>query len=112
RRRLAQTHVEREATAEPDRIEEAEPRERLGLVAAELADEPVGSEDGFRRDLVGRGEQIGRPALAADRDAARERPTFEPERESAGTRTSKPAASNCAPVTVINSHASSWLSTT
>ena len=39
RRRLAETHVEREATAEPGRVEEAEPRERLGLVAAQLADE-------------------------------------------------------------------------
>ena len=33
-------------------------------------------------------------------------------RDSAGTRTSKPAASACGPVVVISSHASSWLSTT
>ena len=42
RRRLAEAHVEREAAAEPDRVEEAEPRERLGLVAAQLAVEALG----------------------------------------------------------------------
>ena len=41
RRRLAEAHVEREAAAEPDGVEEAEPAERLGLVAAQLAGEAV-----------------------------------------------------------------------
>ena len=43
RRRLAEAHVEREATAEAGLVEEAEPRQRFGLVAAELADETVGN---------------------------------------------------------------------
>ena len=42
RRRLAEAHVEREAAAETGGVEEAEPRERLGLVAAQLADEALG----------------------------------------------------------------------
>ena len=81
RRRLAETHVEREATAEPGLVEEAEPRQRFGLVAAELADETVRRRGRRRRD-VGRGlEQLGRPTATDDRHAARERRTFDAERE-------------------------------
>ena len=81
RRRLAEAHVEREATTEPDRVEEAEPRQRLGLVAAELADEAVGHAHRFGRE-VGRGvEQVDGPAGTADGDAARQRRAFEAERE-------------------------------
>ena len=42
RRRLAQAHVEGEAAAELGGVEEAEPGERLGLVAAQLAVEALG----------------------------------------------------------------------
>ena len=38
-RRLAEAHVEGEAAAELGGVEEAEPGQRLGLVAAQLADE-------------------------------------------------------------------------
>ena len=38
-RRLAEPHVEREASAELGGVEEADPRQRLGLVRAQLADE-------------------------------------------------------------------------
>ena len=48
-RRLAEAHVEREAAAELDGVEEAEPGQRLGLVAAQLADEALGRGDRRRR---------------------------------------------------------------
>ena len=48
-RRLAEAHVEGEAAAELDGVEEAEPGERLGLVAAQLAVE-----------ALGRGDRLGR----------------------------------------------------
>ena len=43
RGRLAEAHVEGEAAAELDRVEEAQPGQRLGLVAAQLADEALGA---------------------------------------------------------------------
>ncbi len=48
--RLAEAHVERQAAAELDRVEEAEPGERLGLVAAQLADEARRAGDRVGRD--------------------------------------------------------------
>ena len=81
RRRLAEAHVEREASAETARIEEAEPRERLGLVAAELADESGRRARGLGLDLLGRGEQVGRPSPTDEVDPARERRLLEAERE-------------------------------
>ena len=81
RRRLAEAHVEREATAEAGLVEEAEPRQRFRLVAAQLADEAVGNAGRRRRD-VGRGrEQVGGPTAADDVDAAAQRRTFDAERE-------------------------------
>jgi len=44
-RRLAETHVERETSAEIDRVEETEPSERFGLIRAQRADEPFGLFD-------------------------------------------------------------------
>ena len=49
-RRLAEAHVEGEAAAELDGVEEAEPGQRLGLVAAQLADEALGRGDRLGRD--------------------------------------------------------------
>ena len=81
RRRLAEAHVEREAAAEADGVEEAEPRERFGLVAAQLADEAVGHARLGAREIGRRLEQVGRPAGTGHRDATRERAAFEAERE-------------------------------
>ena len=55
-------------------------------------------------ELVGADDGVARRAR---RTAAA--PGVGLRRDSAGTRTSKPAASSAAPVTVISSHASSWL---
>ena len=44
-RRLAESHVERETSAEIDRVEETEPSERFGLIRAQRADEPFGLFD-------------------------------------------------------------------
>ena len=81
RRRLAETHVEREAAAEAGLVEEAEPGERFRLVAAQLADEAVGHAGRRRRDVGRRREQIGRPTAADDVDATAQRRTFDAERE-------------------------------
>ena len=70
RRRLAETHVEREAAAEPDRVEEAEPRQRLGLVAAQLADESVRRARGLGRDRRRR-RRAGRPPSRRRRSRCR-----------------------------------------
>src|SRR3546814_9085610 len=66
-RRLAEAHVEREAAAEIRGIEEAEPREGLGLVAAELALEPLRARDrlGWHRGRTG--QQVGGPAAEIGR---------------------------------------------
>ena len=68
RRRLAEAHVEGEAAAEAGRVEEAEPRERLGLVAAELADEARRARRPARRETF---------AAAASRSAAQPPPSTE-----------------------------------
>ena len=81
RRRLAETHVEGEAATEAGGVEEAEPRQRLGLVAAELADEPGGCGRGLGGEVRRGRQQIGGPASAFDRDAARERRSLEAEGE-------------------------------
>ena len=82
RRRLAEAHVEGEAAAEPGGVEEAEPGQRLGLVAAQLADEALGRRVTGSVGHVGRGcEQVGGPAAALDDDAAGERRALEAERE-------------------------------
>ena len=44
-RGLAEPHVERQASAELGGVEEADPRQRLGLVGAQLADEALGLGD-------------------------------------------------------------------
>ena len=75
--RLAEAHVEREAAAEPDGVEEAQPAERLGLVRAELADEALGLGDGGGRRGAGLLEQVGDPAAAVDREAGAERRALE-----------------------------------
>ena len=74
RRRLAQAHVEGQAAAEPDRVEEAEPGQRLGLVAAQLADEALGAGDRLRRDARGpcRSRSVAQP-LPSTREAAGQR---------------------------------------
>ena len=71
RRRLPETHVEREAATESGRVEEAEPRQRFGLIAAQLTDEAAGRGGRFGREVRRRRQQIGSPAPAFDRDAAR-----------------------------------------
>ena len=51
----------------PAGVEEAEPRQRLGLVAAQLADEARRARVTGSADDVGRGgEQVGGPAAALD----------------------------------------------
>ncbi len=77
RRRLAQTHVERQAAAELDGVEEPEPAERLGLVGAELADEPRRGPDRLGRDGRGLVEEIGRPTAAFDEQPLAERRALE-----------------------------------
>ena len=77
---LAQAHVEGEAAAEAGGVEEPQPRQRLGLVAAEVALEALG--------VLGRGEggggrllhEVGGPARALDGDAAGEGRAVEAER--------------------------------
>ena len=69
RRGLAEAHVEGEAAAEVGALEEPDPRQGLGLVAAQLAGEPLRSGDRRRRGLRGARQDVGRPAVAADVDA-------------------------------------------
>ena len=66
RGRLAETHVEREAAAEAGVVEEAEPRQRFLLVAAQLADEAWRVRAGSLATLGG-GQQVGGPAPARER---------------------------------------------
>ena len=70
--RLAEAHVEGEAAAELDGVEEAEPAERLGLVRAQLADEALGPGDRRRRGGAGLLEQVGDPAAALHGEAGAE----------------------------------------
>src|SRR5581483_50446 len=77
--RLAETHVEGEASAEADGVEEAEPGERLGLIAAQLAVEPGRRRDRLEGDVLGFGEDVCRPTRAFDLYAASEWRTFEPD---------------------------------
>ena len=49
RRCLAETHIERQAPAEPGIVEEGEPSERIGLIGPEFTCEPLGR----RRRLLG-----------------------------------------------------------
>ncbi len=72
-RRLAQAHVERQAAADAGGVEEAEPGERLGLVAAQLAVEALGRVRGFARQLARGGQEVGGPPSAFDADAAGQR---------------------------------------
>ena len=81
RRRLAQAHVEREAATEPGRVEEAEPRQRFGLIAAEVTDEAARRGRRFGGEVRRRRQQIGGPAATLHRDPARERRALETERE-------------------------------
>ena len=67
RRRLAETHVECKAAAETGRVEEPEPGEGFGLVAAQLPTNPSGGWARLGLDPVGRGEEVGGPAAAFDR---------------------------------------------
>jgi hypothetical protein len=73
RRRLAEPHVEREAAAEAGRVEEAEPRERLGLVTAEDADEARRHSRRFRFRSLRGFEEFRSPPTAFERDTAGER---------------------------------------
>ena len=75
--RLAEAHVEGEAAAEPDGVEEAEPAERLGLVVPQLADEALGLGDGLERRGAGLVEQVGDPAAALDGEPGAERRALE-----------------------------------
>ena len=78
-RRLAEAHVEGQAAAEPDGVEEAEPAEGLGLVAAQLAVEPLGARDGLGGGLLGPFEQLGGPAGALDHQPPGQRRALEPD---------------------------------
>ena len=69
-RRLAEPHVERQAAAELGRVEEADPRQRLGLVGAQLADEALRPGDRRHRRRAGTPEDVVGPAVALDDDAA------------------------------------------
>ena len=80
RRRLAEAHVEGEAAAEAAAVEEVEPGQRVGLVAAQLADEALGRGHRLAGDLLGLVQQVGGPAAAGDREAAGQRHALEPER--------------------------------
>ena len=72
-RRLAETHVEGEAAAQLDGVEEAEPRQRLGLVGAELAAEPLGTGHGIGGDVLGPGSRSVAQPGALDGEAAGQR---------------------------------------
>src|SRR5207302_10525984 len=69
RRRLAEAHVEGEAATESDDVEEAQPGQGLGLVAAQLTAEAVGFDDGIEGDGLRLLEDVGGPAGAFDEDA-------------------------------------------
>ncbi len=71
-RGLAEAHVEGQAAAELGRVEEPDPRQRLGLVGAQLADEPLGPGDRRRRRRAGPADDVVGPAVALDVDAAAE----------------------------------------
>ena len=73
-RGLAQAHVQRQATAQSGAMKESQPHQRLGLVAAELAFEPVGGRVGVLGDVLGTGQELGGPVVAGQRDAAQRRP--------------------------------------
>src|SRR5207248_7319488 len=72
-RRLAETHVEGEATSEPCRVEEPEPRQGLGLITTERSVKAVGRVPRLGLQLRGGGEQIGGPPATRNGNAARER---------------------------------------
>ena len=73
RRRLAEAHVEREASAEPGGIEEPDPGHRLGLIRAQLAVETLRLGDRRHRHFAGAAHDVVGPAVAVNDDAARER---------------------------------------
>ena len=79
RRCLAEPHVERKAATQADRLEEAEPCQRFGLIAAQLADEAP--RCAHRCDRFGGGQQVRRPPSTLDRDAPGERGLVEPKCE-------------------------------
>ena len=68
---LAEAHVEGEAAAELDGVEEAEPAERLGLVRAQLADEALGRGDrrGRRGGGLGSSRSVTQPLPSTVRPA-------------------------------------------
>ena len=68
--RLAETHVEGQASTQSRCIEEAQPRQSLRLVAAQLTLESLGRCDGFPRNVLGFVEQVGGPTVALDHDPA------------------------------------------
>ena len=57
------------------------PRERVALIAAQLADEPARHRGRRGRGGARRREHLGSPAAARDRDATGERRVFEAQRE-------------------------------
>ena len=71
-RGLAEAHVEGQAAAEADGVEEVEPPEGLGLVVPQLSLEALGIGHRFGGREVGGGEELGGPASADDRDATAE----------------------------------------
>src|SRR6476661_10691708 len=72
RRRLAEAHVERQATTEAGSLEEADPGNCLGLVRAQRALEALGLGDRRRRHLTGAADDVVGPAVAVHHDPAGE----------------------------------------
>ena len=87
---LAEAHVERQAAAETGSLEEAQPRHRLGLVAAQLADEALGAHDEVGLELGGTAEQVGRPALAGEGDPTGQRRALQAEDVAQHVRAAEP----------------------
>ena len=87
---LAEAHVERQATAQSGGVEEPEPRQRLGLVAAQLPLEAVELGDRRRRAPSRALEQVGRPTAAGQRHAPAEGPS--PSRPRPWRRISAPVS--------------------
>jgi hypothetical protein len=79
-RRLAQPHVQGQAAPEAAGVEERQPGQGLGLVAAQGPDEAGGVGDGLGGHRPGAGQQVGGPSRAPHAGAPRQRGLLEADR--------------------------------